>query len=139
MGNWRRAQIVGTCDAGEVAALRAHLDFGGNLERFGPLCSGGICGLQMWPAERISALGNLAERGYSDEAIAEHLTELAALAPSLRVKVHVGGDYETDECVATITLDEHGARVGLPEIKELPKIGEGQMAMGLLAQLMRRR
>lgn len=48
MGNWRRVEIVGTCDQSDVEPLRQALDPGRNYENFHCLVSGGLCGLKNW-------------------------------------------------------------------------------------------
>jgi hypothetical protein len=128
MGNWRTVQIVGTCDRADVPGLRAQLERDPDGENFHPLVvNGGLFGLPNWAAERISAVGNLAERNYDVSDVARTIERLAIAAPSLAVKVHCGGDYEAPEVVATITLSGGVATIGPPEIATLPEISEEQI------------
>lgn len=141
MGNWRRVHITGTCDENEVEALRRAVVCDRQTfdaldgTRFHCLMhTGGIAGLPSWPAKTVCATGNMAERGYDEESVQETLELLAKVAPSLKCKVHLAGDHETDACVATVTLEGGLVIVDKPEMSELPRQGEAQMK-GHLAQL----
>jgi hypothetical protein len=107
------------------------------FENFHCLCNGGMAGLPMWAMENISVVGNLAERGYGEESVAETLEDIAKTVPDLAVKVHLGGDYETSECVATIALENGKASVGPPEREKIPDTPEAQMTGHLVNQLNR--
>lgn len=137
MGNWRRVQIIGSCALGDVSALIKALDPGKDYENFHCLVNGGIAGLPQWASENIDAIGNLAERGYSVDDVAEQLEALAKVAPSLAVKVHCGGDYEVPDCVATVILDKGNAAVGDAEIEMIPETPKGQIESNFLQQLLR--
>lgn len=142
MGNWIRVNVVGTCDEDDVPALAEKLKFDVNddttMDNFGPLVCGGICGLPPWAAVTFNVIGNLAERDYDAHGVAKHLEQLADAAPSLRCKVHVGSDYEADECIATVTLEGGKATVGRNEIETIAEINQSQAMGNLMAQLMRK-
>lgn len=141
MGNWRTVTITGHINPDDTPAARAFVDIGKDYGRFHCLAFTGmsLCGLGQWippHGGEITAFGNLSERDYGPEDVAATLAEMAKVAPSLRVKVHCGGDWESTTCVATVTLDEDGARVGPPEV---PTVGEGiaeRAAVRLRAALM---
>lgn len=133
MGNWMRVEIEGTCDPAEVPALMDACEMGAD---FHPLTNtGGLCGLGMWPATDIHAVGNLAERDYTPSAVAKALDRLAKVAPSLRVKVHCGADYEGNGCVATVTLADGEANVGAPEREKIPPLDNAKCTANLFAAL----
>jgi len=143
MGNWRRVHIVGGMLAEEVDALKAEIDQSRNIHdpavihRFGPLSyTGGLCGFGSWPARSINAVGNLAERDYDPADVAEHLAQLAQVAPSLGVVVHCGGDYETDGCVNTVVLFEGKAAVHPPAVQLVPNLAPMQIENNLLRALL---
>ena len=138
MGNWTRVKIEGTCSAKDVPALGEALDPGKDWENFHCLVCGGICGLPNWASSQIDVVGNLAERDYNAESVAETLIELMKIAPTLSVKVHVGGDYESDECVATVTANNGTAKVGEPEVTKIPELDAEVMQSNMLAQLLGR-
>lgn len=122
MGNWRRVQIVGTCDSTEVAALRKAITMDTrNLKDFHCLLNAGMAGLPNWAAKEISAVGNLAERDYEPEHVRRTLEQLATVVPSLNVVVHCGGDYEDDTCIASVVLVHGKATVEPPRIEQLPE------------------
>lgn len=131
MGNWRTVYIVGKCHSDEVDALRQAVcvDFRKERGRFHCLCYSGpsLCGLTNWPAERINAVGNLAERNYSVEDVAASLRNLIKIAPSLDIKIHCGGDWEAKECVATVQAANGKVAILGPELEILPAIPETQM------------
>lgn len=140
MGNWRTVHIQGTCDAAEVPALRAAIRWGESMEGFHCLTdTGGVMGLNGWAAETIDAQGNLAERGYSVQQVADTLATLSKVAPSLRVKVHCGGDYEDTKVVATITLADGLVVVGPPEKADLDEASDAEIAGRFLLAIQRAR
>lgn len=120
MGNWRRVQIVGTCDSTEVAALRKALAV--NMDDAHCLMNGGLMGLPNWAGKNIDAVGNLFERGYGFDDIQETLQQLAIVAPSLNVTVHVGPDHEGDMCLVSVVLLHGKATIEPARVKEIPEI-----------------
>ncbi len=137
VGNWKRVQIQGTCPADQAAALRAALNPGRDFENFHCLVNGGAMGLPNWAAEKIEAVGNLAERGYDEESVANTLEGLAEKAPGLEVVVHVGADYEKDECVASVALVGGKATVTEPKVEKIPPTPLGQVQDNVMAQMTR--
>ena len=130
MGNWRTVTITGSIGVQDVAAARRYIELGNDPANWGGfhcLCWPGpsLCGLGRWipPAGgKIRAVGNLAERNYDINDVAEALRHMVTLAPSLELKVHCGGDYESDTCVATVTVHAGEVSVGPAEV---PTVGEG--------------
>lgn len=137
MGDWTRVRITGTCAQGEVDALNAALHFDPRtLEGFHCLCCGGICGLpRYWGSPKIDAVGNLGERGYSHQDVADQLELLAKVAPSLTVFVDLGDHNESEVCVATIILREGKATIGPPLTREIPPLSEAQMKTNMAAYM----
>lgn len=149
MGNWRTVRIVGSCPPEQVEALREAcrfysygdakrrereeaMDVGEAMGATHPLAiSGGLAGLGDWPAEVMDVGGNLFERNFDVEDVAKTLNDLAVVAPGLEVKVHCGDDYESEKCVATITLKEGSATIGEPEVKTVDGVAEVEMASRL--------
>lgn len=134
MGDWMTVTIVGSIDPAEAEPARGFIDVGpmeAGWKGFHCLCYYGpsLCGLGQWiPAEggQIQAVGNLSERNYGTDDIAEVLTKLVELAPSLELKVHCGGPYESKDCTATVTAHEGKVTVGPPEVET---VGEGIEAL----------
>lgn len=141
MGNWRTVHLIGTIDPAEVEAVRAHVTVDrATYANFGPLTiTDGLCGLGDWPAEHIDVSGNLAERDYSVNDIAEALQSLATVAPSLRLKVHCGDDWESEECIATLTAAGGQVREGPPEVATVTGVSEGVMMVRLFTAITRPR
>lgn len=141
MGDWRTVQIVGTCAASEVEALRKAIDPGADYENHH--CLNGsdrsIAGLRNWGAEKINAHGNLAERNYDPDDVARQLEKLAIVAPSLAVKVHCGGNYEDKTCVATVILQDGKAVIGSPEVKRIAEFAEDDLERRVLQALLNAR
>jgi hypothetical protein len=145
MGNWRTVIVEGTCAEHDVAPLREFLDGDWRgpkgdaaLTSYGPLTmSTGLCALGKWPAATILASGNLAERDYTPEDVAEHLRRCAEVAPSLTVKVHCGGEWEADECVATVHLHDGVVHIGPPERTHVVGVSEDALRGRLLDALLR--
>ncbi len=136
MGNWRRAMIEGCCDPDEVDALAYRLAAPFGHDHFGPLSTTrSLCGLPPWAGGMIKAVGNLAERDYSEWDVADQLRHLAEVAPSLFVDVHLGGDWEAGECIATVTLRAGVAEVVEPAIETVPEIPQGQMTRAFIGCL----
>lgn len=136
MGNWRTVTIKGTCDLGDLPSLKEKLDPGKDYHNFHCLSyTRGLCGLGMWGSQIIDTSGNLAERGYSVEQVAETLEDLAVEAPSLAVKVHCGGDFEDKTCINTITLKDGKAIVGDPEVETVEGVSEEMMQRNMMAAI----
>jgi hypothetical protein len=131
---------------GEHAALlRAALDTGDGFEL---ACEEAFClafssthpglgGLGAWPAETVSRCGNLHERNYSVQDVARALEALVHVAPSMLLKVHCGGDWESEECVATISVGEGLVVVGKPERATVDAPSEGQVMGNFFRNLLR--
>ena len=142
MGNWRTVHVTGTCAAAEVPTLRDALaakNSAGDYvyDKWGPLAiSEGLCALGDWPAERISRTGNLFERDYSPEDVADHLRKVCHLAPSLSLKVECGGEWESEDIVAVVICEAGEVRVE-PATGRLPLIPPEQMMGNLLKALER--
>lgn len=133
--------IIGTMTPEDAVKLRAHLGYSfdpgdSGWDRFGPLSfdrdQTSICGLGSWPAPAIDRVGNLAERNYDPENVADHLRELVTVAGSMLLKVHCGAEYESTRCVATVSVGEGVVAVGKPEVEQLKPLDEGQMTANLL-------
>jgi hypothetical protein len=145
MGNWRTVNITGTIAADEVGPLRERLSYSydrpDGFDNFGSLSFNrerpSLCGIGDWPATSVSAIGNLAERGYSPEDVRAELERLLEIAPSMMLTVHCGGDYETDECVATIRTGEGLAVLLPPEVEKIAEIPGAQAFGNLMANLIR--
>lgn len=138
MGNWKRVKVEGTCEPSDVGALRNALTMAKDYSNFHCLiCSGGICGLPNWAAEKIEAVGNLAERDYDEESVSETLEELAKVAPSLAVRVHIGEDNEGSKCVATVGIRGGKSYIVEPEIAEIPELDEEQMKRNMMQAMCR--
>lgn len=123
MGNWRLCNITGTMSGEHALRLYAALDTGSGYR---PACEEAfclafssvhpsLCGIGAWPAPHVNRCGNLHERDYSAGDVAEALRALVLIAPSMLLKVHCGGDYESEECVATISVGEGLVVTGAPE------------------------
>lgn len=140
MGNWRTVNIEGTIDQADVPAAIARVEIGDDWADFHPLAFVGLslCGLGRWiPRDggQILQIGNLAERDYSVEDVAGALRTLVAVAPSLTVRVHCGGDWESQECVATITVADGEVSVGPPQVETVGQGMDGQAEGRLLRML----
>lgn len=137
MGNWRRVQIIGICSNDDVPKLREALDPGKDYQNFHCLVCGGVAGLPNWADEKIDVVGNLAERDYDPRDIADQLLKLSVIAPSLRVKIHCGDDYEKPKCIKTVELYEGDVSLKEPEIETVRDISQIQLAQGLRQQMIR--
>lgn len=147
MGNWRTVNVTGTMSAQHAAALLGLLDKGPDYDNDGipegaeclafSRARPGLCGLGDWPAEHMNRTGNLSERDYTVEDVATALRVLVHYAPSMLLKVHCGGEYESLECVATVSVGEGLVATGKPEIENLDEIPSGQQLGNLLRNLYR--
>jgi hypothetical protein len=146
MGNWRTVNIVGTMSAEHAARLREALDYG-DYTLTGKMPPGvdclafssvhpGLCGLGAWPAETMNRCGNLHERDYSVEDVAAALRVLVECAPSMLLKVYCGGEYESETCVATISVGEGLVVVGKPERETVDTPSDDQVLGNLYRNLM---
>jgi hypothetical protein len=146
VGNWRTVNIMGTMSAEHAALLREALDYG-DYALTGKMPPGadclafssvhpGLCGLGAWPAENMNRCGNLHERDYSVQDVAEALKVLVLFAPSMLLKVHCGGEYESQTCVATISVGEGLVVVGKPERETVDVPSDDQLLANLARNLL---
>lgn len=139
MGDWRRVQIIGTCGAEDIPKLKELLTAGDDYSNFHCLVhTGGICGLPNWACEKIEVVGNLAERGYDEGSVSEHLELLHSACPTLNVQIHVSDANESDNCIATVIAGENGVCVAMPLVKKIPQVDESQMRSNIIAAMTRR-
>jgi len=159
MGDWMTVNITGSMTAGDAAELRRVLDRSG-IDDAGVMdedalkewasywehpyaCLSfnsrrpGLAGIGAWPAETVNRCGNLAERDYSVEDVAGALSALVRIAPSMLLKVHCGGPYESQTCVATISVGEGLVVTGAPERETVDGPSEGQILGNFITNLSR--
>lgn len=142
MGDWMTVNIYGHIDPEDVPAAHRFIDPPDMWADGAFHClinTGGLAGLGLWiPASGgpFSAFGNLAERNYSVQDVADTVTELARVAPSLALKIMCGGPYESLDCVATI-LAGGGMPTMItgPEVERLEPIPDAQMTANLIRAL----
>lgn len=131
MGNWRTVHLQGSVERADWYGLRARLAVDYESPYWGCLHSGGLFGIQNWAETNtkdvgsrveFSSYGNLGERDFSPEDVAEAVRELMAqVAPSLIVRIDCGGDYESITCVATVITSEDGEVMVMPPmVEQLP-------------------
>lgn len=140
MGDWMTVNVVGSIDPADADAARNFIDIGKDWGRFHCMAYTGtsLCGLGPWiPRDGgdINVVGNLSERNYGPDDVAEVLKELVELAPSLKLKVHCGGPYESTECTATVTAADGQVSIGQPEV-ETVGAGLQDLAAALLLAVM---
>ena len=136
MGNWMTVNIKGICGIEDLDALRKALEHGKDYENFHCLVGGGICGLPNWASKEINAVGNLAERDYSVQDVAEQLEKLHKIAPSLLVDVHCGGANESKICQKTVRLLPEGKVEIVGALQpEIPELDKDVMAKNMMKQM----
>lgn len=140
MGNWTTVNIEGSCPKDEVAALRSYVNAYQNKDYDNFHClsnTGGLCGLGDWANEGISATGNLAERDFDYQDVAETLRIIGQKCPNADIKIHVGGEYESLECVKTVHLSSGEVVIKDPERPTLSPINQAQIAGNLFKAIRR--
>lgn len=135
MGNWTTVNIKGTITPEHVQAVRKHFAKDFMDDGWGCLHNGGICGLPNLGTEVIDATGNLGERDYDAESVAEECNKVLAFAPSFDVIVHVGGDYESLDVVATVKKVDGKYQVISPEAKKIEPMNAEAMQANFLKQM----
>lgn len=125
MGDWMRVSLRGTIAPEDIPAAVAFLTPNDDYSNWGPLTyTPGLCSLGQWVTPEICMDGNLSERNYSVDEVAVAFRGLVAAAPSLTLKVHCGGPYESEECVATLTVADGEVSVGGPEVGTVPGVSD---------------
>jgi len=124
--NKRAVWLVGTVSQEDLSKLRGFVRTGHDYQGFHALSHHGpsLDGLNDWPALTMDLVGNLPGHGYTIDEIAEVLLWAAAAAPSLRLKVHCGGDFEDANVAATITVADLDVIVGPAEVLRLRQTTE---------------
>jgi hypothetical protein len=136
MGDWRTVHLEGSIDETDVEKLRTRLiydyhntDLNQTFSCLGWSPQASLCGLNEWVKPgAFEAVGNLHERGYDVEDVATEVRILAALAPSLRLVIDVGGAYESEDVEATVLIGEDRTVAVLP-----PRIEKGNIPDSVLA------
>lgn len=139
MGNWTTVNIEGTCPYNELSNLKEFVNsyaYTDNFQKFHCLCNTkGLSGIGDWAKENIQAVGNLAERDYGAEDVAQELTKIGELCPNADIKIHIGGDYESLDCVNTVHLQKGKVEINPPDKKKLSEISGDQFKKNLLKAL----
>lgn len=140
MGNWCTVNLRGSLAKEDVPKVIKFVTVLPDYSNFNCLSGSlqGLAGLGMWPAEEIHADGNLAERNYGEESVAETLREIVAIAPSLSLKVHCGGEYESTKCIATVTAENGVVLCGDPEVETVESISAEEFEGRLFKAIGRR-
>ena len=121
MGNWRRVQIIGTCDKDEVYKLRKAISATSTFHCLS--CTQGICGLGDWAKENINVVGNLSERDYHPVDILSTLHKyIIPEVPSLELIIRIGDNNESDTCIGVIKLKNELVEYLSPDINKMPEI-----------------
>jgi hypothetical protein len=142
--------MTGTMSERDAAALRQYLGYSHRFissgeardpawDHFGPLSfdrdQPSLCGLNDWPAAKVARSGNLAERDYSVEDVGECLSGLVAVAPTMLLVIHCGGERESTECVATIRVGEGLVAVGPPEVQAIEPMSDAEATVNMFRAL----
>lgn len=144
MGNWRTVTMIGSVPEAEAPKLRDavlydYMATEPDYDKDGPLAfspKGSLCGIHEWVAPEINAGGNLSERDYSPEDVADHLRRIVTVAPGLDLKVHCGDDWESETCIATITVHAGEVTVGPPEVENVTGVAPGEAGARMLRMMM---
>jgi hypothetical protein len=146
MGNWRTVHVTGSMTEDHARALSDLLDRGDDDDWPGwgePYeCLGfsssrpGLHGLGAWPAAKVDRTGNIG-KDCSVQEVADALRALVCIAPTMLLKVHCGGDWESSECVATISVGEGCVVTGEPEVATIDGPPDEQMLRDLMTNLTR--
>lgn len=134
MGNWRRVFLSGYCDPDEVEPLLKACKYSMDLTPDDEVdfhcltMTDGLMGLGEWVDYKgvIDRRGNLAERDFSVQDVAEQFEKLVKVAPSLNLWCHCGDERESLLCVASIRVNKGKVEVQKPKIEEIPDIPEEQ-------------
>lgn len=126
MGNWRTVNIHGKiskCEAKELIETLSE-DKGWYTPASCFTMGRSICGLNQWVKNdgSINAVGNLAERDYTNDDIESGLRFLAEKFPSLTLTLHSGSDFESLDCSATFHVENGIVTRCAPEISVLREI-----------------
>lgn len=146
MGNWIIVNMEGNVSKEEVNELIKYLKVDKSTysslaeEELGVYylqVSSGICGLGEWINEdgSISAIGNVYERDCEPEDLFNEVKALCGKFKSLDLTIHVGGDYESISCVATIVGNSERVEKLPPQIAELGEISSDSMKDNFLKAL----
>lgn len=141
MGDWMTVTIEGRIDAADVPAARAVIETGEDWDKFHCLTYiPSLGGLGRWIPDGggdIWGVGNLSERNYDADDVAEVLRQLVEAAPSLDLKVHCGGPYESKQCVATVTAHKGVVEIVDPQV-ETVGYGTEEQTRQRIAEMMGR-
>ncbi len=63
------------------------------------------------------------------------LRKIVKVVPSLKIKVHYGGDYESNKCIATVTVEHGVVTVGNPEVEFVSGTSQDEFTGRLVTHL----
>ena len=108
MGDWRTVNITGHMNPEEAKRMIEELSSESiwYTAAWGFHIHYSLCGLNQWVKSdgKVFGAGNLAERDCEIEDIKAGLEYLVESYPSLNLILHAGGNYESEECVATFIV-----------------------------------
>lgn len=138
MGNWITVNIKGKVNKEEAKQLIEWLTVDKQTyssmaeEQLGVYylqISRGVFGLRQWVKEdgTINSLGNVYERDCEASDLYSEVQSLCKRFKSLELTVHIGGDYESTKCVATIVGNKDKVELLEPQIENLGEISADQI------------
>lgn len=148
MGNWRTVELKGKMsNQDDVKGIIEYLtvdrkDYESKASEDGIFYlqfGSGICGINQWVGSNgeIDVCGNVYERDCEVDDLERELNRIAACYPSLDMVLHVGGDYEDTNCVASFIVRDGLVQKVEPLINELSGINSGYMKQNFMKAILR--
>jgi len=130
MGNWRTVELKGkVTNRDEIEKMIDYLTVDQNSctsqayndEIFYLQFGTGLYGINQWINNdgSIDICGNVYERDCAIEDLHNELSILAAKFPSLELILHVGGDYESTECILSFIVKNSEVKKVKPLVNKL--------------------
>lgn len=149
MGNWRTVEMKGKVSPEQAEEMIEFLkqdsdNMDWDAEENNPIeylrMHRSLAGINYWVNEdgTIDRNGNLASKSPSDEDVLRELTFLAEKYDTLEMKLHLGGDYEDETCVATFTVKDGKVEKGSPEIETVSGASDTELQSRMFGFLTRR-
>lgn len=146
MGNWITVNMKGKVNKEEAREMVEWLKF--SRETFSSIAEEqlgvyylqiitSVCGINNWVGAdgNINVTGNVFERDCETEDLFNEVKALCNKFKTLELTIHVGGDYESTKCVATIVGNNERVEKLPPQIEELGEISSDNIRENFLQAL----
>jgi hypothetical protein len=132
MGNWRRVHICGTIPVTyDLDEIYTYLNTSHDEIQYFVADGQGLCGINNWvSSHEVDVIGNIGKCDDSgmEDIVSAEMTHLLKRFPGISLTIHLGANYEEDECTATFKVSDGQCICGPPGCATIGKIENVRVA-----------